>query len=102
MPRHAILSALLVLAAVGLPAAGRAADLPSPENSGASNYLIPVPPDLPRRQMDANRRLAAQRQAQAEAQAKAQLPTPQPAQPVESQPTQPGPSMLPLSGFVYR
>ncbi len=100
MPRHLLLSAVLVLAAISLPGAGVAADLPSPDNSGAANYRIPVPPDLPKRQIEAGRRSAAQRQLQSELQAKARPEPPQ--QPAEPPSEQPEPTMLPLSGFVYR
>lgn len=62
------LAALLVLASP-LPsmAAEAGEDAPSPPATGAGNYLIPVPPDLPQRLTEAQKREDTARAAEAKA-----------------------------------
>jgi len=87
------LAALLALAAVAAE--------PAPAPGDGSNYLIPVPPDLPGRQLDAKKREDATYKAEA-AEAKAaqeNIRAQQHAAPAQN-PNQP--IVEPLPGFMYK
>jgi len=63
MSIHAV-ACILALTAIAYPVAAFAADVSPPPATGAGNYLIPVPPDLPQRLTEANKREEAVRAAE--------------------------------------
>jgi len=71
MSIHAV-ACILALTAISYPMAASAGDVSPPPANGAGNYLIPVPPDLPQRLSEANKREAAVRAAE-EAKAKSEV-----------------------------
>jgi hypothetical protein len=58
------IACILALATITYPPTAPAGEPSPPQTGGAGNYLIPVPPDLPQRLTDANKRAAAIRAAE--------------------------------------
>ena len=86
-------------AAAAAPAAPAAPADRSAADRGIGNYLIPVPADLPKRQLDAQKRLAAQQQA--ERQAKQQAEDERARQSTAASRPEHQTVVMPLGGFMY-